>query len=158
MITAQTSVLIAEESFADTWKDIQPLLFTHWREITAHHDIPLSPDLPAYERMAAAGTLCIVTARRDGRLVGYAVFFVGPNPHYSTSVQAVQDIFYVDPSVRGARLGIRLIAASDAILRQRGCQVVYHHVKCAHPLLGALLTKRGYGLTETLYSKRLDQE
>ena len=151
------TVVMAEERLAMCWDEAQPLLVKHWREIATHQDIPLSINRAFYERAEADGKLCILTARREGVLVGYAVFFIGPNQHYSTSLQALQDIFYVDPSVRGAMIGARLIHEADRILREKGVQVVFHHVKTRHPILGALLARKGYTAVETIFSKRLDR-
>ena len=149
---------VREETLADIWDDMQPLLAQHWREIASYQDIPLSPDRAFYETAERNQSLLIVTARRERELIGYAVFFVTPNRHYSTSVQAVQDVFYVESTSRGALIGRRLIRASEQLLRERGCQVVHQHVKLAHPVLGALLAREGYEPMETIYSKRLDQE
>ena len=151
-----TETIIAKESLASVWREIQPLLFEHWREVAIHADIPLTPDRALYEQADKDGKLCIITARVDRALVGYAVYFVSPNPHYRQSLQAIQDIFFVQPSLRGAFIGTRLIKESDIILKAMGVQLVFHHVKLKHPILGRLLQRRGYHQTEWIYSKRLD--
>jgi GNAT superfamily N-acetyltransferase len=160
MTTAQqtATAVIAEEHLDTCLQEALPLLEAHWREIASWDDIPLQPDYDRYVQAEARGQLCIVTARVEGRLVGYAVFFVATNGHYSGSLQAVQDILYVDRSRRGAMVGIRLVAAAERILAARGVQVVYHHVKRKHPLLGELLARKGYEAVETIYAKRLDRE
>jgi GNAT superfamily N-acetyltransferase len=154
--TATRAVVIAEETLAQWWDEAQPLAREHWREIASFLDIPLAPNRAFYERVEAAGQLCLLSARADQRLVGYALFIVVPPPHYANSLQAQQDVFYVEPSARGALIGLRLIAAADEILTARGVQVVYHHVKLKHPTLGRLLERKGYHATETFYAKRLD--
>lgn len=156
---AAAPLVYAEEAVTDAlWNEISPLLVQHWRELSAHLDIPLSVNRGFYEQADREGALCLVTARREGALVGYAAFLIRQNPHYQTSRQAVQDVLYVHPSVRGGRIGLCLIRAADARLRARGCQVVYHHVKRAHPILGRLLERAGYTPVETIYSHRLDRE
>jgi GNAT superfamily N-acetyltransferase len=153
------AVMIAEESFSSSWPDAQALIRLHWEEVATDHDIPLSVDVAFYQKAEAAGQLCILTARHgDGAMVGYAMYLISRNLHYSQSLQAKQDVLYVHPTNRGAMVGIRLIAASERTLRDRGCQVVYHHVKVQHPILGALLARKGYQHVEQIYAKRLDQE
>src|SRR5580704_5998646 len=93
-----SAVTIAEEPFDAVWPDIQDLLRQHWREISAHLDIPLEVDEANYRRMADNGFLIIVTVRMtghliadEGRLIGYAIFVLAPNLHYKSCVQATQD-------------------------------------------------------------------
>lgn len=150
-------VIFAVEGFEDCWPEAQPLLARHYREIATHQDIPLDVDVDAYRGLEQAGRLCIVTARDGGRLVGYAVFVVMPAPHYRGSLQAQQDVLYIAPSARGRLLGSRLVRFSEEVLRRRGVQVVFQHVKAQHPALGVLLRHHGYEGVETIYSKRLDR-
>ncbi len=150
--------VISEETFAELWADAPDLLISHWHEIAAFKDIPLSVDVARYEALERNGALRIVTARVDGALVGYAVFIVATHGHYQGSTQAMQDVFYVHPDYRGIRLGLKLIKVSEALLRAAGCQVVHQHVKCEHPELGGLLEHQGYVWVERIYSKRLDKD
>ena len=134
--------------------EIRPLLVEHWREIAHYQDIELDPDWEFYR---AAKTVRVFTARDGGRLVGYGVFFVGPNKHYRRSIQAVQDLLFILPEYRGRTVGPRLVKYCDEQLRAEGAQVVYHHVKCAHDF-GPLLAHLGYERVEGIYAKRLDRE
>lgn len=135
--------------------EIAPLLLKHYEEIAHFKDIALSPDWSVYQRLWKAGDLRIFTARIDGRLVGYCCFFVRYNPHYSTSLQAVQDILFVD---KAARLGLwpyKFIKWCDIQLKTEGVQVVYQHVKAKQDF-GVLLERMGYQLQDKIYSRRLD--
>jgi hypothetical protein len=141
----------------DLWDEALPLLHQHWVEIAHYTDIPLEPDIEKYMAMAKAGTLRVYTARdRDDEelLVGYALFFVANNAHYKSSVQAVQDVIYVDTHARGLT-GARFIKYCDMRLALEGIQVVYHHVKAAHNF-GKMLERMDYKLVDLIYAKRLD--
>jgi len=168
----------------ELWHEAMPLLVAHKQEIAHYADIRLEPDVQLYAANEQAGILRCYTARTDteirhgfsfparyqplnegapvvrdkvtraGALVGYALFFVRSNPHYKSSVQAVQDVIYVDPSMRGGT-GYRFIAWCDAQLAAEGVQAVYHHVKAAHDF-GRLLERQGYELVDLIYAKRLD--
>ena len=136
--------------------DVEYLLEMHWQEIAHWHDIKLAPDWATYERMAEAGLLRIYTVRTSTwRLVGYAVFFVRHNVHYSSSLQAVQDILFLLPAHRGAAVGAGLVQYAEDDLRQLGVQVVYHHVKHAFDF-GPMLDRMGYERVEHVMAKRLD--
>lgn len=160
-----------------------PLLQAHWSEVAHFQDIPLDVDEEAYLNADALGMLRCYTVRRETdvrrgplpstallqegiydqratwsieqRLVGYALYFVRPNLHYKTSVQASQDVIYLDPSVRGGT-GYRFITWCDDQLRAEGVVAAYQHSKAAHDF-GKLLQRQGYELVDLIYAKRLDR-
>lgn len=137
--------------------EITPLLISHYDEIAKYKDIPLAPDFSKYSQFEQTGMLRIFTARDEsGKIHGYAVFIVNWNAHYSKSLQAVQDILFIEKSSRGARVGIGLVQFSDQQLKDEGVQVCYQHVKLEHPALGRLLQTQGYEPIETIFGKRLD--
>jgi hypothetical protein len=161
----------AREPLTDAlWDEAMPLLEAHWREISAFQDIPLEPDRETYAASEQAGVLRCFTARDNAAaqwmistagvyplpspLVGYALYFVRPNPHYKSSVQAAQDVIYLDPSVRGGT-GYKFIVWCDAQLAAEGVQITYHHIKAKHDF-GRLLERQGYELVDLIYAKRLD--
>lgn len=143
------------EKASDVLEEIQPLIHEHWLEITHYPDILLDPDYERYAQAENSGALRIYTVR-DGVLIGYGIFFVNTNAHYKASLQAVQDILFLLPEWRGSTVGFRLVKFCEEQLRGEGVQVVYHHVKNAHPMLGSLLAHQGYEPVETIYAKRLD--
>lgn len=152
---ASTALTIAEESFRPFIAEAAPLLAQHWREIARYQDILLDVDVERYVALDEAGHLATIVARQGDRIVGYALFFLQAHPHYRHSVQALQDVVYVDPTVRHAGIGTALIETAERVLAARGCDVVYHHVKTVHPALGTLLERHGYEWVEKVYAKRL---
>jgi len=88
-------------------------------------------------------------------LIGYAVFFVHRNPHYRSSLQAVEDVIYLDPEYRRGRTASRLVRFAERRLTEDGVQVIYHHAKVAHPALGKILERMGYEHIENIYGKRV---
>lgn len=148
---------LAEPLTDELWKEAMPLLVNHWREIAHYQDIMLDPDIEVYRRMFETGMLRVFTARHEGnhKLHGYAVFFVRPNPHYRGSIQAVQDVLYIDPESRGST-GYRFIKWCDDKLAAERVQAVYHHVKTAHNF-GKMLERIGYEQVDLIYARRLDK-
>ena len=156
--TSAPVATLQPEKLSELWDELMPLFRLHFAEISANQDIPLEPDVAAYKTVEDAGNLRLYVARVDGRPVGYAMYFMRHNAHYASSLQAVEDILYLLPEVRGTGLGALLINYADDMLRAEGTQIVYHHAKLAHPALGNLLVKRcGYQAIETIYAKRLDK-
>lgn len=153
---SQTRITVKREiACRDLFVEISPLLETHFQEIARYKDIELDPDFVGYDLMEARGSLRVFTARlEDGRLIGYAIYFVSPNLHYRKSLQAVQDVLFIHPAHRGC--GARLIRDADRELAKEGVQLVYHHVKCAHDF-GPLLERMGYEQVEKIFARRLDR-
>jgi len=134
-------------------EEVLPLLGNHHEEIEHYKDLEINVGWGVYQKLADAGKVKIYTARRDGVLVGYAVFVITPNLHYSVW-QAVQDVFYVDPGERGAMLGTKLIKFAEECLTKLEIQSIYHSVNVVHDF-GPLLKRQGYIHTENIYTKRI---
>jgi hypothetical protein len=119
-------------------------------------DIPLAPDWERYKLAETGGFLAIFTARADTRLVGYAIYFLPPHPHYSSTGVATQDILYLDKTYRRGGNGLALLEFSHQGLRELGVTVVQQHSKMRHSI-GRLLERMGYEAMDMIYTKRLDR-
>lgn len=145
------------EFLVDVRDEAIPLLHRHWEEIALYRDIPLAPRWDVYDKAEATGTLRIYTARKAGELIGYAAFIVMPAIHYAGSLQAAQDVLYVDDKHRNGRVGVALIRYCEIQLKSEGVQLLLQHAK-ADPkhVFGSLLERMGYSKMDVIYSKRLD--
>jgi GNAT superfamily N-acetyltransferase len=153
MTSADPAIKFQRERAQAIFEEIAPLLKKHWEEIAHYKDIPLEPDFDLYKRIEDTGGLRAFTARDEaGAVVGYAVFFLKTNPHYKSSLQAVQDVIFIDKERRG--FGRHFIAWCDEQLKADGAEAVYHHVKSAHNW-GSVLEKMGYQLVDLIYARRL---
>lgn len=156
-ISGGTCYQFRRELLRDIWGEIQPLLHKHKDEVAHYADIPLSPDRDIYFKMEELGMLRLFTARPSASvLVGYAAFFVRPALHYSTSVQANQDVLFITPGHRG--FGRKFIEWCDSQLRHEGVQVVTQHTK-VNPRLnfGPMLRRIGYECVDEIWARRLDK-
>jgi len=147
----------AQEKFRDCYQEMVPLLEKNWAEVSHYLDIPLDVNVQGYQMLDESNRLCLFTAREPGtkHLIGYCVFFVNRNIHYNGSLQATQDVIYIDPKRRG--FGMQFIKACDFALKNIGVQVVYQHVKVKHNW-GKVLERIGYEHVEHIYARRLDKE
>lgn len=140
-------------------EELKPLFEKHYLEIAHYQDIPLDPDYDQYVKVEGTGCLRVFTAREfidnAEHLVGYCIFFIRPNLHYKSSLQASQDVLFIHPSFRSLGFGAKFLSFCDDELRKEGAQAVYHHVKEAHNF-GPLLKKLGYQLVDLIYARRLD--
>jgi hypothetical protein len=145
--------IFAVERFEDIVEELKPLLALHYHEIAHYKDIELKPDFESYQKLQDIGAIVCFTARRDGQLIGYNLFFVRHNLHYMNSKQAVQDVVFIHPEFRG--FGKNFFIYCDNVLKSQNVQVVYHHIKAAHNF-GSMLESIGYKLVDLIYAKRLD--
>jgi GNAT superfamily N-acetyltransferase len=148
---------IQRELAPDLWAEILPLLHEHKEEISHYPDIALDPEIEAYNEIEAKGALRCYTARLNGELIGYAIFFVRHNLHYQGSYQAVQDVLFVMKAHRHGRVGFKLIRYSEDQLQAEGVQVVYQHLKVTRPESIDLFRKLGYEEIDLIMGKRLDR-
>ena len=149
------NIVVAREDVTSRLiEEIKPLFLKHWQEIGHYKDIELNPEWDAYIKLDSLGMLRVYSARLMDRIVGYNVFFVRNSPHYKQSLQASQDILFVDPEHRG--FGLKFIDWCDQQLKAEGVQVVFQHMKAKHSFGPALEKRLGYELIDLIYGRRLD--
>mgnify|MGYP003345974306 FL=1 len=75
------------EKYHQVCEDIKELIKLHYEEIAVNKDvIPLDPDWDNYKNLCDKNILMIITARDEGRLVGYSIFFITNHLHYKSTV------------------------------------------------------------------------
>ena len=160
-LLAPAQVAYATERLTDAlWGEMSPLWVKHYHECALDKDVPLQPVRATYDLIAANGALRIYTARTaSGNLIGYAVYFCSTNAHYASLKQANADILFVDPLLRGSRIGVDLIRYTHDQLRDEGVGMVTQHSKLGDLDIGPML-KRFFAYREhdVIYSKRLDKD
>ena len=145
-------VFAREVCTADLMAELMPLFELHYLEIAHYKDIPLEIDVARYLAIEAQNALRFYVARVAGKSVGYAIYIVNYNLHYMGSLQAAQDVIFIEPVQRG--FGQQFIQWCDDRLHDDGVQVVAHHIKAAHNF-GPMLERMGYELVDLIYSRRL---
>lgn len=152
------AITVQVERFSDVIEEAQPLLERNWEEIANYRDfMPLSPNYARFAALEASGKLVVVTARLDGKIVGYASYRFDFADHYSTIFVAQNGIIWVAPEYRGKRLGLRLIKRGEQEMLDRGVCVLQFHSKVQHPVLAKVLVLLGYEQTEVIHSKVLQR-
>lgn len=152
---ANRVITFAHEAYSqDLLDEMLPLLAAHYDEIALYQDIPLSPAKEIYRIADRDGLLRIYTARYEGTLVGYEVFFIYNHPHYSTALEAVQDVLFLAPDMRHGLIGYRFIKWCDEQLEQEKVQVIFRYVSNKHDY-SSLLKRLGFVQHDVVYSRRI---
>ena len=146
------------ENYKDIIEEMKPLLEEHYKEIAMYQDhIDLNPNYYLYELMSATGQVHFFSARDDGKLIGYCVTFVHPNPHYKDHIYAVNDIVYVDPEYRHSLVAPTMLTNLEAIMKDAGVSVMSFHMKTYKPF-ESLMSGLGYDKAEILFMKYIKEE
>lgn len=139
---------IEVEEFEHALPGIVSLAGEHAREIMNEElsaqcpDIVIDPDWGTMLALARGGLFLCITVRDPeielepglGMLVGYAQFMIFPDMHRKLKdgaylLSAADDAYFVLPSYRGARVGLRLFETSIAALEARGVRKISVHTK-----------------------------
>lgn len=140
----------AVESAPAVMAEAAPLFAAHHAEVG--QAMPLKPATQRYLAADRSGGLLACTARREGVLVGYAVYFLLFHWHYADFLVAQNDIIFLDESARRGSAALRLMDYAEAQLARRGVEKVYYHVKLAQDW-SAILARRGAREEERVFGK-----
>jgi hypothetical protein len=148
-------ITLEEEPWAKFWPDGQDLFPQHWRELALDQDkVVMDVDAPRYEQMEKLGMLNILTARKDGQLVGYIMSFIMPHFHYKSSGNmCLIDMFWTKPEYRHGT-GARLFIEWEKRMRER--KVVRLITSCkVHQDHQRLFELLGFRFTDKTFMKSL---
>jgi len=148
-------ITLQEEKFADYFRDAQELFPPHWRELALNQTkIKMDLDAERYQLMEDAGILFILTARLDGKIIGYLVAFPMSHPHYkSAGMMALTDMYYVLPEYRKG-VGAKLFLEFERRMRDRGAVQIMTGCK-RHQDHTALLEALGWTNSDLTFLKVL---
>lgn len=132
----------------ETWDkgigEIARMAPEHWREFSYFPDAaPMEIDWAMYRKYDLSGALHCLSARRDGRIVGYHPHVVRRHNHRKPDVLFSQDlVLYVAPGPNRVLLLDGLIRYSLDYLQRIGVKVITVRSKLDHDI-GPLLRHRG---------------
>ena len=133
----------------------EPLFEEHYEEIARNKQImKLKPNYHLYEALNSTGWLFIYVAMQDDVCIGYSMNIMMHHLHYADLRVAQNDILFVKKELRGGRLGLRLLRATEDHARSNGCKLMLWHAK-ENTALDKLLPKLKYGVQEIMYSKEI---
>ena len=139
--------------------EVRGLLADHYREVGLNqHLAPLDPDWDTYGNLERNGQCHVLTARADGKLIGYSCYLLLRNLHYQSVLCATADVFFIHPDFRKGAVGFTLFVKSEQMLRELRVARVDSRVKLHNGLDAAprkILERLGYKPIELNFSKML---
>ena len=148
-------IIFAIESIDSIKDEIMDLARIHQEttEWELNKDSELDPDWDRYALLENNNSLIIFTARLDGKLIGYNIFFLSMSLHYKTQYVATQNLIFIHPDNRG--FGKYFIFYSDEKLKEIGVKKIFYILKAANDWSEKLLKPLGYTLMDKIYGRKL---
>lgn len=143
------------EPWAALSRDGQAIFKVHFDELALHKEaMPMGLDDDFYFDLDKRNFLLVVTARRDGRLIGYYVgIVIDHHPHNKDGGKvSTTDMFYIHPEERKGGAGAKLLIAAENELRREGVKKATISTKL-HFESGALLDALGWEKTDVVRQK-----
>lgn len=149
-------ITIQKEKILAAAEEMESLLQSHFDEVALHKDeIPLDPDWPRYVALEEHGICHLITARIDGKLIGYSVVFLSTHMQHASTMVADCDALYIHPAYRhGSKAGIRIIEYTEKFVKSLGAKKMVWHIKNAHDW-SLVLYRKGYEDEEKIVGKIL---
>lgn len=124
-MTIQYRITNAKECF----DRITKLFDEHYNEVEILKDLQLNPDYYIYFEADKKNLVKVVLCEDNNELIGYIVFFVGPNLHYKDCLLATEDIYYLKPEYRKGRTGIKMFQFAEKYLKSIGINMIKYSTK-----------------------------
>ena len=141
-------MIFQRETLFDVIEEAQPLLQLHHAEMTPH-PLVLSPRWDQYNEVERQGALVLLTARDEGKLVGYSLYFIGQHRHFDSLKVAENDLLYVaEPHRHKAAWFLRY---AEKTLKTLGVGHISYH--CGKNNLSAILERLGYADVQVMRGK-----
>lgn len=119
------------------------------------NEIPLDPDWELYLYFESEGTFRLMTARVNGRLVGYAGCLITPHIQHKSTVCADVNALWLDEDFHKGIVGVRMLRKFKEDLSSRGVKMLRVASKLAYKAnkggLGKLLEFLGFVPDEVVY-------
>jgi GNAT superfamily N-acetyltransferase len=101
------------------------LIERHWNEVGSHRDIlRLDVDHTRYVALQKAGVFHLLTARADGKLIGYFGVLITPHTRDRNALIGMDEFIYAAPDYRRDLVGWRMLKEGMKYLGEAGCHLI----------------------------------
>lgn len=154
-------VTFSWERFTDCLPELAPMMERHGAEVSVKRSrAPLDINYELHCTYQLAGLLQLLTARRNGELVGYMMALVGPHLDYRSTRWCSIIKFYLAPECRVGWTAIHMFKAFERKMRELDVAVVngteaVRYTNGRKYRVAKLFTRLGYRMIERVFSKEL---
>jgi len=125
---------------------------SHFAQMNEKSDYgDLNVDWDAYVSAMNAGYMYAVTARSEGKLIGYAVYQISRNTRHKHIVEAVSNAVFVERSFRG-KTAVNMLKFADEKLREVGVNRTEYVLNDSGEGLARIIENQGYAPKYKIWS------
>lgn len=119
---------IQVEKWEQFYPDCLPLMIEHHAEIVDDKEhMPFDLDVQSCAVMDKTGTMLILAARKEGKLVGYGIFLINHSLMSKDVLCATQAPYFVTVDERKTGIGLKIYRYAIQVLRSRGVHQLFPH-------------------------------
>lgn len=135
----------------DVAGEIAKNLDKHYEDADSRDDYgKANIDWDNYFALSRDGKCRVVTARKDGEMVGYSIFIIGTNINHKHIIEALNTGLFIQKGYRG-KIVSEFLRKTDEYLNELGVMRVNYAL--SDDRLGALLKRKGYKAKFITWSK-----
>lgn len=147
------AITINIESFKKFRKEMSPK--DHWIDAGNFQDYDVNPDWDTYDKLEDLGNLITFVARKNGEMVGYAVFLLSPYLHCKEMMFAENDLLFVKREYRKTGIAKQLLLKAIAHFKYEGVHSISFHILANNPAHG-LAQALKFDMISFQYVRRLN--
>ncbi len=151
--------IIGVEKIKEILPEVEKLHKEHWAETEVLYlQRLMNPDYENYVALEDNEQFILFTVRRDKKLVGDLMYYMGKCNHTRGAKLAKEDAFFISKPYRGSGLAKKYLDYAEYCLRQLGVNQIGMSDKspCGGKHLGKLLEPMGYKPVALFYIKDLE--
>ena len=144
-VAEEDGLVIQEETMATAWRDAEALMAAHCAAIGEAPETYKAKNWPLLQKMADAGAVQIMTARLNGRMLGYLSSIISPSLEAERMTVCTQLSLFASEDAKGLSLGARLQRASITRAWSKGVDKIFMKAgdRGSGPELGVLYRRFG---------------
>jgi len=138
------------EQLQQVLPELDPLLRDQWDEMQTVEGLKFSPNYMLYIYLETINQALLMTARDEGKLVGFLGVLLKQHPHAQETLNAYEETFYLKPEYRKSGAGRKMIKFMLAALQSQRVHSFYIHENDTIPT-GKLYKSMGFKPKFTIY-------
>lgn len=157
LATTDDGVDLVEDDFTRFRRDAEPLFRLHCLAVGEREDQWREKNWPLFETLDAQRRGCIITARREDRMLGYLVSILAPSTEHQNRLIATETVFFVDPAAPPL-LALKMQRVAIEAMKRRGVAEIYLRagIRGSGERLGSLYRRLGAEPFGTLYKLSIE--
>jgi hypothetical protein len=119
-----TGITIQEEPFSEAWKGAEPIMAEHCLAVGEDPEAWRDFNVPLMQKLEEMGAISVMTARCNGRMIGYLATILSQAVNKKNTIHAVQMGLFVCRDGANHDVGLKLTKAAVERAKQKGASEI----------------------------------